>query len=67
VFNLLKSQTKTELIFLSYNAQNLAGKNFYHSLGFKRCGVKVNAIKWQNQYDDEVEVVLNLKTVGQSS
>jgi hypothetical protein len=62
VFELLKTQTQIELIFLSYNGQNQVGRDFYHSLGFKRCGVKVNAIKWQDQYDDEVEVVLNLRS-----
>jgi|GEM_PF-465644 len=60
VLGLLKSQTQVELIYLSYNGRNEAGKAFYKALGFKRYGVKVNAIKWQNQYDDEVEAVFDL-------
>lgn len=61
VLNLLKNQTQIELIYLSYNGKNETGKAFYKNLGFKRFGVKVDAIKWQSQYDDEVEAVLNLK------
>lgn len=62
IFSLLKTQTQVELVYLSYNGRNAIGKAFYQSLGFKRFGVKVDAIKWQNQYDDEVEAVLDLRS-----
>ncbi|HCC84846.1 MAG TPA: hypothetical protein DEP87_04145 [Candidatus Pacebacteria bacterium] len=60
VFTELKNQTQVELIYLGCNSGNLQARNFYHSLGFKRCGIKPRAIKWQGVYDDEVEMVLEL-------
>lgn len=60
VLHLLKKETAVELVFLAYNSSNTAARDFYKSLGFKRCGIKPRAIKWQNHYDDEVEMVLEL-------
>lgn len=46
-----------ERLFLSCNAQNKPAVQFYKKIGFKRCGVKPKAVKWQQEYDDEVEMV----------
>jgi RimJ/RimL family protein N-acetyltransferase len=46
-----------EAVFLSCAAKNKVGLKFYGSLGFQRCGVKRRSIKWQGEYDDEVEMI----------
>jgi len=56
----LKNQTQTERIFLSCNAKNKEALNFYRKSGFKRCGIKAKSIKHQGEYDDEIEMVLEL-------
>lgn len=61
IFARLRQETAVELIFLAYNSSNLGARDFYYSLGFKRCGIKPQAIKWQDTYDDEVELVLRLR------
>lgn len=61
IFSLLKKQTEIELVFAACNASNKTARSFYHQLGFRRCGIKPKAIKWQGEYDDEVELVLELK------
>jgi ribosomal protein S18 acetylase RimI-like enzyme len=60
IFSLLKQQTQIELIFAACNGSNKSARSFYHQLGFRRCGIKPNAIKWQGKYDDEVELVFEL-------
>lgn len=60
IFARLKQETDIELIYLAYNSSNAGARDFYKSLGFKRCGIKPDAIKWHDHYDDEVEMVLRL-------
>jgi len=52
---------KIERVFLSCTAQNKTAYQFYKKLGFQGYSVKVKAIKWNQQYDDEVEMVMALK------
>lgn len=61
VFKKLRTETPVELVYLAYNSSNTSARDFYRSLGFQRCGIKPKAIKWQDHYDDEVEMVLQLK------
>jgi ribosomal protein S18 acetylase RimI-like enzyme len=60
IFSRLQQETAVELVYVAYNSSNTGARDFYHSLGFKRCGIKPQAIKWQGVYDDEVEMVLKL-------
>jgi ribosomal protein S18 acetylase RimI-like enzyme len=46
-----------ERIYLSCTARNAPAQRLYRHLDFHRYGVKTKAIKWQNSYDDEVEMV----------
>ncbi len=57
VFSVLKTSEAIERIFLSCAGKNKPALQFYRKMGFQRYGVKVRAIKWDNQYDDEVEMV----------
>jgi len=57
VTNLLRDEDHIERVFLSCTAQNPMAYNMYKRLGFHRIGVKVKAIKWNGQYDDEIEMV----------
>jgi ribosomal protein S18 acetylase RimI-like enzyme len=60
IFERLRKETAIEVIYLAYNSSNAGARDFYHALGFKRCGIKPDAIKWQDHYDDEVEMVMRL-------
>lgn len=46
-----------ERAYLSYTGRNTAAYTFYKKLGFRRFAVRANAIKWQDVYDDEIEMV----------
>ncbi|MGD9128980.1 MAG: GNAT family N-acetyltransferase [Candidatus Woesebacteria bacterium] len=56
----LRTETKVERVFLSCNANNHNALQFYKKFAFKTCGVKEKSIKWQGEYDDQVEMVLEL-------
>ncbi|MFH1958876.1 MAG: GNAT family N-acetyltransferase [Patescibacteria group bacterium] len=61
-FILEKIKTQNiERIFISYLAKNKSVRGFYDHLDFKQCGVKEKAAKNNNEYDDEVEMVLEIK------
>lgn len=53
----LKRNVAVERIFLSCNAKNKNAISFYKKCGFKQYGTKQKSIKWQDKYDDEVEMV----------
>lgn len=57
VVGLLRQEAEIERVFLSCTARNPAAYKLYRKLGFKRIGVKARAIKWNGQYDDEIEMV----------
>jgi ribosomal protein S18 acetylase RimI-like enzyme len=57
IFDLLKKTEKVERVFLSCRAKNKAAMAFYKKMGFKRYAVKARAVKWEDEYDDEVEMV----------
>jgi ribosomal protein S18 acetylase RimI-like enzyme len=50
-------QTKIERIFLSCNKKNVPAQKLYKKLGFVKYGLKEKSVKWQDEYDDEVEMV----------
>lgn len=61
VMKLLLEEENIERVFLSCTAKNPTAYTFYKRLGFHRIGVKVKAIKWNGQYDDEIEMVKLLR------
>lgn len=61
VLRILQEEDHIERVFLSCTAKNPNAYHFYRHLGFQRIGVKVKAIKWNGQYDDEIEMVKLLR------
>lgn len=61
IIALLKQQTPVERLFVTCNALNDDGARFYQAMGFTVCGHKPKSVKWQGQYDDEVEWVKEIK------
>ena len=59
VLTQLRAQ-KIERLFISYLARNRCVRGFYDKLGFTQCGLKPKAIKENDEYDDEVLMVLEL-------
>jgi ribosomal protein S18 acetylase RimI-like enzyme len=57
---LLRAQTVIEQLFVGCNAKNIQGAAFYQALGFKNWGRRPKSVKWQGEYDDELEWVLEL-------
>lgn len=57
IFDLLKKSEKIERVFISCRAKNKPAMALYKKLGFKRYAVKAKAVKWDGEYDDEVEMV----------
>lgn len=55
-----KKGENIEQIRLAHNGKNLQAHNFYKSLGFKTEAIKKKTIKYQDEYDDEIEMVLYL-------
>lgn len=53
----VQEKTQLERIFLSCNRKNTAAQALYKKLGFTLYGVKEKSVKWQGQYDDELEMV----------
>lgn len=53
----LKQKTQIERIFLSCNKKNTSAISLYKKLGFVEYGIKKKSIKYQNEYDDEIEMV----------
>jgi len=56
----IKAQ-QIERVFITYLAKNESARMFYDHLGFKKCGVKPQAIKDGDKYDDEIEMVFEVK------
>lgn len=54
-----KSQN-IERVFINYLSKNKSARGFYDHLGFKQCGVRPKAAKDGDEYDDEVEMVLEV-------
>ncbi len=57
IFRLVMEAGKIERLYLTCTAQNKPALAFYKKLGFRRYAVKVKAIKYGSQYDDEIELV----------
>jgi RimJ/RimL family protein N-acetyltransferase len=47
-----------EVVVISHVASNTAAHQLYLLLGFVQTGVRPKSVKWNNIYDDEVEMVL---------
>jgi RimJ/RimL family protein N-acetyltransferase len=60
IFDQLSDHEHLESVFLSCIASNKVARKFYEKNGFKRCGIKPKSVKWQDRYDDEIEMVLRL-------
>lgn len=52
-----------ERAYLSCTGRNIAAYTLYKKLGFRRFAVRSKAIKWQDLYDDEIEMVKLLREV----
>lgn len=61
IFQQLKKQSAVERIFLSCNAGNKTAYQFYQAINFKRYAIKKKSLKINNQYDDEIEMVMIIK------
>jgi ribosomal protein S18 acetylase RimI-like enzyme len=57
VTDLLKREAGIERVFLSCTGKNKPAHNLYRKLNFRRYAVRAKAIKWEDQYDDTVEMV----------
>jgi ribosomal protein S18 acetylase RimI-like enzyme len=57
IFQVISTHEKVERLYLSCTAKNKHALGLYKKLGFRRFAVKVRAIKWQGEYDDEIEMV----------
>jgi ribosomal protein S18 acetylase RimI-like enzyme len=57
IFDLLKNNGGIERLFLTCTASNTVACDFYEQLGFEQYGIKHQAIKWNDVYDDEIEWV----------
>ena len=57
---LAKEKAQVERIFITCNRKNTAAQKLYQKLGFTQYGVKEKSVKWQGEYDDEVEMVKKL-------
>lgn len=55
ILEILK-QHQIERLYASYVASNQPAQQFYEKLGFREYGRRPGSIKWQDGYDDEVEV-----------
>jgi ribosomal protein S18 acetylase RimI-like enzyme len=53
----LAKEHHIERLFITCNRQNTPAQHFYQKLGFKQFGLKEKSVKWQGEYDDEVELV----------
>lgn len=52
-----------EKLFATCLGRNRVALQFYHRLGFSEYGRRTDSVKWQGQYDDEIELVLDLLEV----
>ncbi len=57
IMDRLSKAGKIERIFLSCTAKNKSAVHFYKAVGFQRCGIRPRSVKWENTYDDEIEMV----------
>jgi ribosomal protein S18 acetylase RimI-like enzyme len=57
VINQLAQHEHIERLFLSCTAKNKIAVNFYKKTGFQRCGIRPRSVKWNGDYDDEIEMV----------
>lgn len=57
----LKGHEGMEKVYLSCTGKNKGAHQLYKKLGFQRFAVKRNAVKWNGEYDDEIEMVLSLR------
>jgi ribosomal protein S18 acetylase RimI-like enzyme len=54
---LAKDKANVERIFITCNRKNLPAQAFYKKLGFQEYSIRPKSVKWQGEYDDEVEMV----------
>ena len=55
-------QYHIEWLYASCIASNQTATAFYHKLGFVDYGLRPRSVKWQNTYDDELELALSLQS-----
>lgn len=58
IIGLLTSSQDIERLYLVYLGKNNGARNLYDRLGFQEYGRRIKSVKWLNEYDDEVEMVL---------
>ncbi|MFZ5376774.1 MAG: GNAT family N-acetyltransferase [Patescibacteria group bacterium] len=57
----LKTHTQVEQIRLSLRGSNRRAMSLYKKLGFKIWSINKKSVKWQEKYDDEIEMCLEIK------
>jgi RimJ/RimL family protein N-acetyltransferase len=51
-----------EVVIISHVGKNSSAHQLYLQLGFIQTGLRPKTVKWDNVYDDEVEMVLHLQS-----
>lgn len=54
---LAREKAQIERLYITCNRRNTAAQALYHKLGFRQHGIREKSVKWQGEYDDEVEMV----------
>lgn len=57
---LAREKAQVERIFITCNRKNLPAQALYKKLGFKQYSIREKSVKWQGEYDDELEMVKEL-------
>lgn len=60
LIKIAKDKAQIERIFITCNRKNLPAQKLYAKLGFTEYGLREKSVKWQGEYDDEVEMVKEL-------
>lgn len=57
---LAREKAGVERLFITCNRHNTAAQALYQKLGFRQYALREKSVKWQGEYDDELEMVKEL-------
>lgn len=58
--SLARETAGVERLFITCNRHNTAAQALYQKLGFRQYALREKSVKWQGEYDDELEMVKEL-------